>query len=45
MSSEKLEYGEWEYHPIYGACSRIVYRVIAKDRMVMLGREYKPLLV
>ena len=34
-------YGNWEYHPIYGVYSRIVYKKADKDSLVMVGREYK----
>lgn len=35
-------YGNWEYHPIYGVYTRIVYKKKAdKDSFVMVGREYK----
>lgn len=37
-------YGEWEYHPIYGSYSRIVYKKAKEEKsFVMIGREYKTL--
>lgn len=34
-------YSNWEYHPIHGQFSRIVYKVVKNDNLVMLGRQYK----
>ena len=36
-------YSNWEYHPIYGIYSRIVYKKTDKDSFAMVGREYKSL--
>lgn len=36
-------YGDWEYHPAYGVYTRIVYKKVANDSFIMLGREYKSL--
>ena len=36
-------YGDWEYHPIYGVYTRIVYKKTDKDSLIMFAREYKAL--
>ena len=36
-------YSEWEYHPIYGVYTRIVYEMAKEDTLVMIGREYRSL--
>lgn len=36
-------YGNWEYHPIYGVYTRIVYKKVEGGSYVMAGREYKSL--
>lgn len=36
-------YSNWEYHPIYGVYTRIVYKKVNKDLLAMIGREYKVL--
>ena len=44
MSFETKIYGDWEYHPIYGIYSRIVYKK-NDDMLIMIGRQYKELKV
>lgn len=40
------EYGTWEYHPVYGTYSRIVYKRSPYTKaVIMVGREYKPVAV
>jgi len=39
------EFGEWEYHPVYGQYSRLVFGNIIKQNgkvisMEIVGREY-----
>lgn len=36
-----LIYDNWEYHPIYGTYTRIVYKKVGKDSLIMFGRQYK----
>lgn len=36
-------YGNWEYHPMYGIYTRIVYKKMEKDSLAIIGREYKSL--
>ncbi len=36
-------YGNWEYHPVYGTCSRLVYKRIGKNSLAVFGRQYKSL--
>lgn len=33
----------WEYHPVYGLYSRLIYQEISKDTYRCIGREYKDL--
>ena len=33
-------FGEWEYHPLYGTDSRLVYRITGSGIMEITGREY-----
>jgi hypothetical protein len=33
-------YGVWEWHPLYGSYSRIIYKQIRKDTYIIYGREY-----
>lgn len=42
---KKFVYSDWEYHPIYGICTRIVYEKTGRDSLVMVGREYKKLAI
>ena len=35
--------GNWEYHPIYGIYSRIIYEKKSDDTIAMVGREYMDL--
>ena len=36
-------YDNWEYHPVYGVYTRIVYKRTDKNSLVMVCREYKSL--
>lgn len=38
---DKFEYGNWEYHPTYGVCSRLVFKRV-RDELVLVDREYGP---
>ena len=43
QTDERTVVTAWEYHPIYGCYSRLVFRRTGKDSMILLGREYKDL--
>ena len=34
-------YGNWEYHPVYGNCSRLIYKQVGNHTLILVGREYK----
>lgn len=42
-NNEKPSYGPWEYHPVYGCYSRLVYKNVKFGRGTawrMVGRQY-----
>jgi hypothetical protein len=42
MKGEFTMYSDWEYHPVYGCYSRIIF-IATKDGWEITGREYKHL--
>lgn len=35
-----MEYSSWEWHPLYGCYSRLVFKEVPKIGLVLIKREY-----